>query len=757
MYAYLKPKSNFMKNKHTQTMASLFISFFLSFCSIPLFSQVCITYADITTAIDGNGLQSFTMNGKRIINTDLNFKLGRCIDLRNCQNITITNCIFGPSADLAIYLYNCENVTITNCIFLDCSSGVTVNGGDNIKVNNNQFINMKGRPTSNGSFVQMYKIINGSGFEIMNNVGENITEFCDSEDLINIGNATFTSLSPLKIIGNQFRGYGTSESGSGINVGDDYDLSWPTTTNVIIKDNTLVNPGAVGIWSNGFNTLYENNKIFGELRANSNAGMIMTDNYNRGQCGNITFNRNQVYYWHGLNNGPVPWIYFQPTYFPTSPTCSNVTFGQGADANDFGAAIDATILPERLLCPFPVAYMKFDSNLNDYCGSALNATAYGSAGITCDTYRKAAVFYGGGSDAMTLPRSTLLKPSSQMISVSAWIKPDATSNIQGFIRSQDANGWDDGWRGVLDNSTAYFSLMTNNGRVSVSMWGIVANDWNHVAFTYDGKTMKGYLNGTLMMSSILAGYIYYNHTANLYLGWSEGTYNFSGKIAEVKISQGIVNDTEIAAEYNSLVDIFNGTVSTISIGGTYSANGQSKPLYTVNGVLADSYGTVTASAAGATSYQWQLLSGNPNYSYLYGQYAYISIPNSGSVNLRMTVTASCAATATRDFVLYANLYEPFKIKLIPGKNDIEIVKPTQETGGIYANSNKLIPGINLRPPMNKGSYTVQVVNTLGQVIKTGTFTDGFLTLNINNAIAGVYVVRVMNKFGVVYTEKVIKW
>lgn len=711
-------------------------------------AQVCLTYAADTSTIVRISQNGGVIDGKRIMSGS-----SYGIQLISCSNMIIRNCIIGPTAYIGLSMWSCTNITIENCIFFDNPSSIKAEASSGIKVNGNQFMNAQNPPAGYGSFVQ-FSDNSGSGAEIKNNVGENIAGNSVAEDMINIMNSYFSALSPLVISGNKLRG-GTSVSGGGINVGDDYNSGLQNTGNVIVTNNKLVDPGQYGIAiSGGSNITFDGNQIYARHQIFTNVGIGIWDFYGRSGCANNTVINNDVNYTGNtsfLSNIP----YYNP--FWTDNSCGT-NYPNRATDNNLTASIDETILPERLLCPFPVAYLKFESNLNDYCGSGLNATAYGTAAVVCDDYRKAAWFNGTSSDVMTLPKSPWLKPSTQMITVSAWIKPDAVSNIQGFVRSQDADGWSDGWRCILNNSDFRPSVMTDNGRAEVVCGGITANAWNHVVFTYDGKKMKGYVNGVLIATDNTPGNIIYTGSANLAIGGSEGTTNFGGKIAEVKILYGAMSDSEVAADYNSSKDMFDGAAlaAALNIQAEYNNNGQSKFLAATDFILANQSGYISGTSTTGSTYLWQVLSGSPTYFSSIGPTAFLSIPDGNSVNLRLTAyTGACSWASYRDYTIYANMFEPFSIKLLPGKNEVLVSKVAQE-GNMFNNGSGLLPGGLNRSLFDKGPYTVQVINLLGQVIKTGTLTNGQLTLNINHAITGVYIVRVMRKSQTVYTTKVFK-
>ncbi|MFY7884782.1 MAG: LamG domain-containing protein, partial [Dolichospermum sp.] len=83
---------------------------------------------------------------------------------------------------------------------------------------------------------------------------------------------------------------------------------------------------------------------------------------------------------------------------------------------------------------------------------------------------------------------------------------------------------------------------------------IPASTWTHVAASYDGNTVKLYINGTLSASFASVGTIAVN-TGNLIIGSSQdykgdANYGFSGKIDEVAVFCGVNFNTPIADMMN---------------------------------------------------------------------------------------------------------------------------------------------------------------------------------------------------------------
>lgn len=200
---------------------------------------------------------------------------GIALKLHGASNITIRNCFFNKAGLEAIDIQQSTNITVTNCLFNGVETGVYALNSQTIKVNNNQFVNMRQRRRSDGSgagrgqFVQ-FNSSGGPGCEIMNNKGENFFGESDPEDMINMYSSSGTAASPILIKGNVFRGGGPSASGGGIIAGDN------SGSYVTIDSNTLMNPGQYGIAiAGGHNNIIINNKIFSKLFSWSNIALYI--------------------------------------------------------------------------------------------------------------------------------------------------------------------------------------------------------------------------------------------------------------------------------------------------------------------------------------------------------------------------------------------------------------------------------------------------------------------------------------------------
>jgi parallel beta-helix repeat protein len=208
---------------------------------------------------------------------------------------------------------------------------------------------------------------------------------------------------------------------------------------------------------------------------------------------------------------------------------------------------DQFAFPRQLL-----AYYKFNGSWNDASGNNLTATSNG-VGFGCDGADAVSANFNGGS-LLSLPINNMLRLSTSKFYLSCWIKPTVVQGIQGISRSQDADGYNTGWRLLLLDNTLNGRIVTNWGAVDVYCGGIQAGAWNHVALMYDGTALKVFLNGQLQASTATGGYIHYasGPSQNMLIGYSNGNnYYFNGRIDEYRFYNGVVSQQEVLAEYNT--------------------------------------------------------------------------------------------------------------------------------------------------------------------------------------------------------------
>ncbi len=188
--------------------------------------------------------------------------------------------------------------------------------------------------------------------------------------------------------------------------------------------------------------------------------------------------------------------------------------------------------------------------------------------------------FDGSSNYVDLGRPAFLNSQfAGKISLSAWIKPDVskTAVIVGKSDNQDHNA------PYYDYSLFQFGNILNFriGSANISSSGsgtgaLVVNGttWQHVAGTYDGTTLRAYINGVEVASQVSAGLAIASSARNTRIGARDTTVMdefFNGKIDDVRIyRRGLT-----AQEIQSLRTGFHiGTsAATFTLGGNLDVNG----------------------------------------------------------------------------------------------------------------------------------------------------------------------------------------
>lgn len=209
-------------------------------------------------------------------------------------------------------------------------------------------------------------------------------------------------------------------------------------------------------------------------------------------------------------------------------------------------------------------YWRFDEETGnmayDFSGSNNDGTLkpLGSEPTWVDGKSGKALSFDGNNDYVSVNDSVSLNITGQ-ISIEAWIKPPTT------INSANSN------MRVVDKQHAYYLLFdypSANGKLKLVLriggsfvnvpsttnnWN--AGQWYHIVGTYDGSTMKIYVNGALENSKPQTGNI---EATNYKLFFGTRAVNniptnmfFNGIIDEVKIYSRALSANEILEHYNA--------------------------------------------------------------------------------------------------------------------------------------------------------------------------------------------------------------
>jgi glucose/arabinose dehydrogenase len=187
---------------------------------------------------------------------------------------------------------------------------------------------------------------------------------------------------------------------------------------------------------------------------------------------------------------------------------------------------------------------------NDVSPFKNNGTINGPVSTTGGKFGRALSF-DGVNDRVDVPDANSLDLSNGM-TLEAWVKPTTTTGYRTAILKERGNDLvyalyaSDGGNSRTEAFTGVENTAGGGGALPV-------NTWSHLAATYDGTTLRLYLNGTLAATKTTSGAI--PNTANpLRIGGNAvwGEY-FSGLIDEVRVYNRALSATEIGMDMSVAV------------------------------------------------------------------------------------------------------------------------------------------------------------------------------------------------------------
>jgi hypothetical protein len=204
----------------------------------------------------------------------------------------------------------------------------------------------------------------------------------------------------------------------------------------------------------------------------------------------------------------------------------------------------------------PVAAFGFEegagASVSDNSGNGHAGTVSGAAWHAQGRFGKALSF-DGIDDWVTVEAGALLELTSGM-TIEAWVNPASASGTRDILIKEGANAdvynlYARNWRGFPESN-----VFVGGSNQTAEGPALAANAWTHVAGTYDGVTVKLYVNGTQVGSRSAAGWIGGAAAGPLRIGgnsfWGE---HFHGRIDEVRVYNRPLTQAEIQADMNTPV------------------------------------------------------------------------------------------------------------------------------------------------------------------------------------------------------------
>jgi len=198
-----------------------------------------------------------------------------------------------------------------------------------------------------------------------------------------------------------------------------------------------------------------------------------------------------------------------------------------------------------------VGYWPFDNdNVLDISGNNNHGINYGALFVS-GKINKALSF--DGSDYVLVNDSSSLEIT--LVTLEAWVKsPNSPGNYKYIAGKSYGGGWGSYHLYTGPSGGLRFYIGHNGGYVASpdAGTGIWDNNWHHIVGTYDGSSVKLYVDGTEISGGTISTEDIAYNSEDFYIG-SYGTgYYFNGLIDEVKIYNRALDSDEVLEHYNAV-------------------------------------------------------------------------------------------------------------------------------------------------------------------------------------------------------------
>lgn len=255
-----------------------------------------------------------------------------------------------------------------------------------------------------------------------------------------------------------------------------------------------------------------------------------------------------------------------------------------------------------------------------------NGTLNGSVRWATDCGGMACFDFDGSSNYFTIPNASQLQPT-EALTIAAWVKGNAWgsgSDVETILRKGESNP--NNFAFHISDGRVELVLDGNDGAGIRSATTLSTGSWYHVAATWDGESVKIYINGVLNNSGSKTGTLS-TDTRPLYIGGRSSADLFDGTIRDVRFHNRALSESEILllaglvghwkfaeGTGSSAADSSgNGNSATLSGGATWTSDcaGNNNALLTNGaGGIAQTLGPFTPPDVGTVAF-WMRSTGAP--------------------------------------------------------------------------------------------------------------------------------------------------
>jgi len=212
-----------------------------------------------------------------------------------------------------------------------------------------------------------------------------------------------------------------------------------------------------------------------------------------------------------------------------------------------------------------IAEYNFDENAgiitNDLSGNGITGVLVNGTSWTSNGKYSVGLSFDGINDYVSLGNRSVLTPANA-ITISAWVKTNTNSGAQMIVSKYSAGA--NPYQLRIQGSNIRFSVKTTTeGTITTTSSPIPVGQWKYITGTWDGTTMKVYVDGVLASPTLAKTGTMVDNPIDVRIGGSaNGVLPFNGLIDDVRIYDRALSLSEIVNDMNTPL-FGNVTIDTI--------------------------------------------------------------------------------------------------------------------------------------------------------------------------------------------------
>ena len=190
-----------------------------------------------------------------------------------------------------------------------------------------------------------------------------------------------------------------------------------------------------------------------------------------------------------------------------------------------------------------------NSLVGGIAGTLVNGTGFSAVG-------GGAFFFDGTNDYINLGNSSVLKPT--VLSVGCYFKINTIGAVHVIVGKQGPGAGAASYALVVQSGKLHFRICNSSGtEYNASSDFSDTTNYNYALGTYDGSTLRLYLNGASIASSTVGISIGYSDSYPLKVGYYGDAIPVNMNVSVLNIYNRVLSATEVQQNYNALRGRYN--------------------------------------------------------------------------------------------------------------------------------------------------------------------------------------------------------